>query len=67
MRALVVIVFHEGRDLLLEFPTGLKIVKKVLLLQRLMPKLNLSLCLGMIGRAADVLDFLNVHGLRQVA
>ena len=53
MQAFVVIVFDEGRDLLLEFPRQIVIVQEDPVFQCLMPTLDLTLRLRMIGRAAD--------------
>lgn len=57
MHASVVIVFDEGGYLHLKLSREIVIVQKDPVLQRLMPTLDLSLCLGMIRRATDMLDF----------
>jgi hypothetical protein len=53
MQAFLVIGFDEGWDRLLEFPRKIVIVQGDPVFQRLMPALDLTLRLRMIGRAAD--------------
>ena len=59
MKAFVVIVFDKDGYLFLKLSRQVVIVQQNSVFQRLMPALDLPLCLGMIGRAADMLDFLS--------
>ena len=67
MRAFVVIVFDEDRDLHFEFPRQIVIVQEDPVFQCLMPTLDLTLRLRMIRRAADMIDFLVVQPFCEIA
>lgn len=67
MQAIVVIISQEGRDLLLKFSRQIVIVQQEPVLQRLMPALNLPLCLRMIRRATDMFDFFVVEPFCEIA
>ena len=66
MQAFVVISFDEGGDLLLKLSRKIIIVQKDPILQCLMPTLDLPLCLGMIRRTTDMLDFSVIQPFRQI-
>jgi hypothetical protein len=72
--ALVVIVGDEGLDLRLEVAGQVVVLEQNAVLQGLVPTLDLALCLGVLalclgvaGRAADMVDCLFVQPLRQLA
>ena len=50
----VIVVADEGRDLPFEFAWQVVVVEQDAVLERLMPALDLALCLRVVGRAADV-------------
>ncbi len=57
----MVVMLDEGRDLPLEVVGQIVILEQDAVLQGLVPALDLALCLGMVGRAADVLHALAVE------
>jgi hypothetical protein len=65
LQVLVVISFNEGGDLRIKLSRKIIIVQKNPVLQRLMPPLDLPLCLGMIRRATDMLEFSVIQPFRQ--
>src|SRR6202044_1507347 len=66
MIADVIVVLDEGVDLLLDISRQIIVVEQNAVLQGLMPTLDLSLGLGMIWGAADVLHVLVFEPLAQI-
>lgn len=64
---LVVVVIDEGVDLSLEVAGQIVILEEDAVLQRLVPALDLALCLGMEGSAPDVPDAAVLEPFRQIA
>ena len=64
--AAVVVVGDKGADLRLQVAGQIVVFEEDAVLERLMPALDLSLCLGMLGRAPDVLHSLSVEPFGQV-
>src|SRR6478735_5954771 len=58
--AVLVIMLHEGSDLSFE------LTRKVIVLERLMPALDLALGLGMTRRSPEVLDLLFLEPLSEI-
>jgi hypothetical protein len=54
----MVVVRHEGGDLAFEIAGEVVVFKQDAVLERLMPALDLALCLRVIRRAVDMLDVL---------
>src|SRR5215475_415427 len=64
--ASMVVVLDEGRDLTFEISGQVVVLKQDAVLERLMPALDLTLGLWVIGGAADVLHFLVIQPLREI-
>ena len=63
--AAVVVVGHEGLDLVSQIAGQIVVLQQDAVLERQMPALDLSLCHRMIGRAADMPHVLFVEPCRQ--
>lgn len=66
MIAGIIIVLDEGINLLFEITRQIAIVEQDAVLQSLVPAFDLSLCLRMIRRAADMLHILVLEPGRQI-
>ena len=64
--ASMVVVLDEGGDLTLEIAGQIVMIKQDAALERMMPALDLTLGLWVIGGAADVLHFLVIQPLREI-
>ena len=65
--ALMVIVRDEGLDLVLQIARQIIVLQKDAVLQGLVPALDLALCHGMVGHAANMLDVALAEPHRQIA
>ena len=66
MIAALVVMLDEGCDLPFEILRQIVVFQQDAVLQGLVPALDLALCLGMVGRASDVLHALAVEPGREV-
>jgi hypothetical protein len=62
----VVVLCHEGGDLALEIGGPVIVLKQDAVLERLVPALDLALCLRVIRGAAEVFHFLLIEPLREI-
>jgi hypothetical protein len=62
----MVVLRHEGGDLAFEIAGPVIVLKQDAVLERLMPALDLALCLRVTRGAADVFHFLLIQPLREI-
>ncbi len=66
MQSLIVVIFHEGEDLIFQSALWIVIVQQDPVLHRLILALDLFLCLRMPGHAPDMFDFPIIQPLGQI-